>query len=367
MSHGSDEHPEPTDPAEQTSGEGASETASEAVVQTIECPNCGREFVGDYCPECGQEADPSTSVTDVIGGFFRELVDFERGIWPTFVGLTLRPGQTLRRYLKGVRKTLARPGRYLIGAIMVAFGTDRVLRWLIDAPGPSTSGFVGPPSQWNWDWAEQGLGGASAVVNYWVEQATGGSLVAVYLLMPLVLAFILHRLFPEEIGSGGEALGLSSFLVGQMALFHAGIAVVHDLFAHDLLSPLFSLLYVIAHRQGPGLSVGFGVYWLVCAVYLGIALYQCFGRRWQSYVAGLGGWLWTYMEAMLIYTLCTIAVAICLIVASPEIYGGFPEFYVETGQIAVEVSDTRAKIAPTFYSVVFLLLAHGALEIYYRW
>lgn len=354
------------DPEEKKSESPGTESSA-AVVETAECPNCGRMFVGDYCPECGQEANPSTSIVDVVGGFLRELVDIERGIWPTFVGLTLRPGQTLRRYLEGTRKGLARPGKYLMGAIVVAFGTDRVLLWLIDTPGPSTSGFVGPPSQWNWDWAEQGLGGASAVVNYWVEQATGGSLVAVYLLMPLVLAFLLHRLFQGEIGSGGEALGLSSFLVGQMALFHAGVAAVHDLFAHDLLSPLFSLLYVIAHRRGPGLSVGFGVYWLVCAVYLGIALYQCFGARWQSYVTGLGVWFWTYMEAMLIYTLCTIAAAICLIVASPEIYGGFPEFYVETGQIAVEVSDTRTKAAPTFYGAAFLLLAHGALEIYYRW
>lgn len=361
------EEPRLAGAGERSSEDSASETASDAVVKTTECPNCGRTFVGNYCPDCGQESEPSTSVTDVVGGFFRELVDIERGVWPTFVGLTLRPGLTLRKYLKGVRKGLARPGRYLIGALVVAFGTDQVLRWLIDSPGPSSSGFVGPPGQWNWDWAEQGLGGASAVVNYWVEQATGGSLVAVYLLMSLVLAFILHRLFHEEIGSGGEALGLSSFLVGQMALFHAGIAAVHDLFAHDLLSPLFNVLYAIAHRQEPGLSVGFGVYWLVCAVYLGIALYQCFGARWQSYAAGLGVWFWTYMEATLIYTLCTIAAAICLMVASPEIYGGFPEFYVETGQIAVEVSDTRTKAAPTFYGVAFLLLAHGALEVYYRW
>ncbi|MFB6232335.1 MAG: hypothetical protein ABEL04_14390 [Salinibacter sp.] len=70
----------------------------EAIVQTTECPNCGRIFAGDYCPTCGQEADPSSSVAGVIGGFFRELVDLENGFGATLVGLTLRPGQELANW-----------------------------------------------------------------------------------------------------------------------------------------------------------------------------------------------------------------------------------------------------------------------------
>lgn len=58
------------------------------------------------------------SVTGVIGGFFRELVDVDSGLWPTFVGLTLRPGETLRQYLSGIRKGLTSPGRYLLAAVM---------------------------------------------------------------------------------------------------------------------------------------------------------------------------------------------------------------------------------------------------------
>ena len=102
----------------------------ETEVDTVECPNCGHEFTGNYCPECGQEADPSATVVEVIGGFFRELVDLEHGFWPTFVGLTLRPGAVLRDYLSGVRAGLISPGRYLLAAVVVDVGDDRLFAWI---------------------------------------------------------------------------------------------------------------------------------------------------------------------------------------------------------------------------------------------
>jgi len=107
-------------------GQAQEESASGAVVETVECPNCGRVFTGTYCPDCGQEADPSVSATGVIGGFFRDLIDVDDGVWPTVVGLTLRPGKTLQRYLSGIRKGLTSPGQYLLAAV-VEVGVDRFL------------------------------------------------------------------------------------------------------------------------------------------------------------------------------------------------------------------------------------------------
>jgi len=104
--------------------------AREQVVEPVECPNCGREFTGTYCPDCGQEVDPSVSAAEMIGGFFRELVDLESGVWPTFVGPTVRPGEVLRRYLSGVRAGLISPGRYLLAAVVVNFGTEQFLVWI---------------------------------------------------------------------------------------------------------------------------------------------------------------------------------------------------------------------------------------------
>jgi len=92
--------PDGRGPAEPESPEEETATPSEGSPEPIECPNCGHEFTGNYCPECGQEANPSVSIAEVIGGFFRQFGDLDHGFWPTFVGLTVRPGDArMSRYL----------------------------------------------------------------------------------------------------------------------------------------------------------------------------------------------------------------------------------------------------------------------------
>lgn len=112
------------------------DAGSSAIAETTECPNCGRVFVGEYCPSCGQEASLSVSPVDVVGGFFRELVDVERGFGPTLVGLTLQPGETLRGYLQGGRAGLASPGRYLVAAMILSLGIQQLLGWVGAADVP---------------------------------------------------------------------------------------------------------------------------------------------------------------------------------------------------------------------------------------
>jgi hypothetical protein len=60
------------------------DSPSSALASTVACPNCGRRFTGTYCPTCGQKADAELTIWDIVGGFFRDLVDVTRGFWPTF-------------------------------------------------------------------------------------------------------------------------------------------------------------------------------------------------------------------------------------------------------------------------------------------
>jgi hypothetical protein len=83
---------------------------------TTACPNCGRRFAGSYCPSCGQKADAELTISDIIGGFFRDLFDAKHGLWPILEGMTLVPGQTLRHYLSRARNQYVDPGRYLLVA-----------------------------------------------------------------------------------------------------------------------------------------------------------------------------------------------------------------------------------------------------------
>jgi hypothetical protein len=118
-------------PNEQSHKEGSASdstegTSSQALVKTRTCQNCSRRFVGNYCPNCGQEADPPDSVLGALSIFFRELIDIEGGLGPTLWALTARPGHALSRYIGGARQRLMHPGRYLLAAIVVAFGTRQV-------------------------------------------------------------------------------------------------------------------------------------------------------------------------------------------------------------------------------------------------
>ncbi|MCS3639897.1 DUF3667 domain-containing protein [Salinibacter ruber] len=191
----------------------AKEDPAGSLTETAECPACGRRFVGDYCPDCGQAADPSVSATGVIGGFFRELVDVENGFWPTFVGLTLRPGKTLQKYLSGVRKGLTGPGRYLLAAVVVYVGTDRVERWIGTEPPPVAGPYMTA------DGKKEALEVAVDYYDFVGEQAT----ILPFLLLTVLLAFGLQALFRDRFSRGAEALAVGSFLTGHAVLLAEGV------------------------------------------------------------------------------------------------------------------------------------------------
>jgi len=195
------------------------ETAAGAVVETKECPNCGRIFAGNYCPSCGQEADSSISFLDVVSGFFREPVDLESGVGPTFVGLTLAPGKTLRRYLEGERKQFATPGRYLLGAAVVsALLTGPPLRLV----HPFWNGLV-----WRAEYyVSVGVGKGTAMTKLYegVLEAVSSQvfLVVTILISTSLLAHLLQRLFNRQMGRFPEALAASAFLIGHVSVLEKG-------------------------------------------------------------------------------------------------------------------------------------------------
>ena len=329
------------DSSENTSG--GENPSGEQVVETVECPNCGRAFVGDYCPDCGQEADPSASITGVIGGFFRELVDVEHGFWPTFVGLTLRPGEVLQQYLSGVRAGLISPGRYLLAAVVVSIGTDQFLAWIgagdlpwaeseaPTSPNGTASGGAG---------AEEGFGRALDVA---VSQVillfdrTAG-----ILLVTGLLAALLYRLFKDKLRRMGEALATGSFLVAHGMFLGRGA---------DLLYVGAAFLYIGQPAESPGffsLAILFG--------YIGLASHQCFGPGWKSGLKGGFAVTWALTETVSVLMTAGILYAGGLVLL-------YPGSYVPTGGTT---GEALAKAALLGLVVAIPLLLHAAVELYYR-
>lgn len=320
----------------------ASDREDQAIVRTTECPNCGRIFTGDYCPSCGQEANPSSSVGEVIGGFFRELVDLENGFGPTLVGLTLRPGQVLRRYLEGTRAGLATPGRYLLGAAILAIGTEELLTWTGISEDPFPPEFEArAPSSEAAPLAEAFVDVLFKATGQWIQLLGSQIEVLGGLLMAGLLAALLYRLF-DSIKQGGEALALGCFLSAHVLLLTAGADLVREpvMYLRTGTPAKSSLLYAVLIQIG----------------YVGFATYQGFGRNWRAALKGAFAGTWAFVEA------------VCIFFASLSAHAGWlvwrhPDTYAMVGNGASKLQGLLVGAGLFF---LLPLLLHALVETYDR-
>lgn len=249
----------------------ASSSESEAAPSGASaCPNCGTPSPGTYCPNCGQQVDPELSAANVIGGFVREFADVERGFWPTLVGLTLRPRAVLREYLGGARRRFANPGRYLLVAAVVSYGTTVLLRWA-DVSRPPFAGLRGRTED---GIAEAALDIAREVLRYRELLMHAG-----YLVAAAFLAALLWRLFRGALRRPTEALALSGFLTGHAVLLKTVVG--------DLLYKVPVSLYAGGPVEGmPILGP------VLVSGYVGGVSYRYFGPGWTAAAkeAFAGGW-----------------------------------------------------------------------------
>lgn len=86
------------------------------------CRNCGMEYVGNFCPECGQEAHTGapTAVAFIYEFLTRNV--FERGKLPRTIWHLLRyPGGLTIDFLEGRRQRFIRPVRLYFGLSVLYF------------------------------------------------------------------------------------------------------------------------------------------------------------------------------------------------------------------------------------------------------
>lgn len=76
----------------------------------VRCLNCGTEFHGSYCPECGQYWEVKRiSWRSVVDGLLQGLTGFQANLPRTLLDLFYRPGYLVADYLKGRRKNYTNP------------------------------------------------------------------------------------------------------------------------------------------------------------------------------------------------------------------------------------------------------------------
>lgn len=321
--------PSDSDPPNQPK-QPSEEIASESVVEVNECPNCGREFEGTYCPDCGQKADPSVAVTDVVGDFVRELVDVEGGFRATLIGLTLRPAEVLKRYLRGARAGLMSPGRYLLASVVISYGVQWVLVWTgtLQTPGAYLDSLAISEAD---EQVAKAYG--EAIPQIYQSQWFG---VGITLVTAGLLALVLWRLLSDEMDSGAEALASSAFLVGHATVLGAVVLL--------LLVPLLFL----STGEPVAITTQSAVALLVTIIYVGMAIYG-FRSAWKEMAKAVLGVIWVQIETIGAASLVAVVYALWSITSSGTLS---PEGAVFLGVLGM------------LYALPLFL--HAGVEAYYR-
>lgn len=89
------------------------------------CLNCSTRFNGHYCHECGQKSvEARYSFKGMMSDLFLSVLHVEKkGLPHTIRELTLRPGDAVRKVIRGQRLFLYPPFKYLVlmGAAVIIF------------------------------------------------------------------------------------------------------------------------------------------------------------------------------------------------------------------------------------------------------
>ena len=88
--------------------------------KTTTCLNCGIEFEGNFCPECGQSADTGRfTMRFIFENLLAAFLSRDGGMWFTLRNLFTRPGAMIVEILKGKRRRYFSPFPMLIFALTV--------------------------------------------------------------------------------------------------------------------------------------------------------------------------------------------------------------------------------------------------------
>jgi len=286
-------------------------------------------------------------VISILGGFVRELVDTERGLWRTFRDLTLRPGTAVRAYLAGARQPFTSPGRYLLVGAIITTVASATLQW-IGAPESGFGRFAVNAAEGFARGDTQDSGEAAATISLegtaWsaavqdLEQL-GASPALVLVMIAGLVGLLYWALFRRDTNSPAEAFAVATYATAHAVILCQCADFVFELFVHY-------------GAPGARLSTAFEwSSWALLFVYPGVLTYGCFGASVWNGIKGSVGLAWGYIEAALVAIVGLVGYAEWLLWTNPDAYSrGLPG-------VAVVV----------VVFVAFRFLVQGALELYGRY
>ena len=106
----------------------------------VKCLNCGKEYTGNFCPDCGQKAKTKRlKLREILADLANSIIGGDNKFVNTLRDLCCRPGHMVREYLQGHRCQYYNPLQMLIWIVTIY----AVLSFVI---GIDPFGFAGVPA-----------------------------------------------------------------------------------------------------------------------------------------------------------------------------------------------------------------------------
>lgn len=101
-------------------------------METLTCKNCGVEFQGNFCGNCGQKKFDSKLNFKMLSYWIIDSLDYQTGLINTFLSLQTKPGVLIHDFVGGKTKSYFNPFTYLILSLsFVYFVSPSTTGWYI--------------------------------------------------------------------------------------------------------------------------------------------------------------------------------------------------------------------------------------------
>ncbi|HAX48240.1 MAG TPA: DUF3667 domain-containing protein [Ignavibacteria bacterium] len=211
------------------------------------CTNCGNEFSGKYCPECGQGRIKRLEVKTIVHDVTHGILHWENSILKTFKALLFKPGKTVNEYIEGKRKHYVKPFSYFIfiQTLFVVF-FHRLSEKYFAFINYTITGDSGKFPEKALEFQHM----VSQNINYFNY------------FMPVIFAFMLYLFFRKKKGINyAEALAASFYWVATALVFSVLLMLISilDVRTWNLRFAASTVYYIICIKTFSGESWGKGI------------------------------------------------------------------------------------------------------------
>lgn len=198
------------------------------------CKNCGNEFEGRFCNQCGQkEIRNRPEIKNIVHDFIHAVTHLDAGILFLIKELFFRPGIVAKEYIEGKRKKYYNPFQFLL--ISVAGATFLSVNFHLFGPqvDPDTLGNLTAQVRW-------GLLFNSFIYKYF----------NVIILFSVPVTSLYSKLVFRRSGYNyAEHLIFNSFIAGEGTVIYIALTPLMLLYGSLWYNLVWIIYFAIAFRQ----------------------------------------------------------------------------------------------------------------------